>query len=242
MRNCECIGIPSMFRSRVSGLGTPVARLEDNTEITFVVRGTIYETRTIDHPTYGKQTVNYELQVTVKNYVPGSNQVTYTTWGDGLYPGFNPTPNWKTVPETEFTSMFPMWKNIRNNRFGQTQEQAAAEKAESDAMFAEYQKKAAETKQKLEAAKSWRSNTPIASWTAKSPSGNPSTINVYGYNKDLGAVWVDEGPNASAENSILVSEAVLASKSPEWVAAKASLGKSGSALPLLLGAAYLLLS
>ena len=231
-----------MFQSRVSGLGTPVAMRVDPTETTFVARGKIYETRTIDHPTYGKQTINYETQVTVKNYVPGSGQVSYTTWGDGLYPGFNPTPNWKTVSEAEFTSMFPMWTNIRNNKFGQTKEQAAAEKAESDASFAKYQQETAARQKKIKDAELWRSNTPIFSWTATSPSGGPRTIKVFGYNKELKAVWLAEGPNASAENSELFSEEALAAKSPEWVAWKSSSGTPGSALPLLLGAAYLLLA
>jgi hypothetical protein len=60
----------------------------------------------------------YDLQVTVKNYVPGSGQVSYTTWGSGLYPGFNPTPNWKTVSEAEFISMYPGWVSVRNAKFG----------------------------------------------------------------------------------------------------------------------------
>lgn len=60
----------------------------------------------------------YDLQVTVKNYAPGSGQVSYTTWGRGLYPGFNPTPNWKTVSEAEFISMYPDWVAVRNAKFG----------------------------------------------------------------------------------------------------------------------------
>lgn len=60
----------------------------------------------------------YDLQVTVKNYVPGSGQVSYTTWGRGLYPGFNPTPKWKTVSEAEFISMYPDWVSVRNAKFG----------------------------------------------------------------------------------------------------------------------------
>ena len=95
---------------------------------------------------------------------------------------------------------------------------------------------------RLKEAQSWRSNTPIASWTAMSPSGEPREIKVYGYNKAIGYVWLAEGPNASAANSQLYPEFVLASKSPEWVALKESLGTSKSALPLLIGAAFLLLS
>ena len=222
-------------------------RLDDGSETTFVVRGQIYKTETIDHPTYGKETINYELQVTVKNYALGSNQVTYTTWGEGIYPGYNPTPNWKTVPEAEFASMFPMWTNIRNNKFGQTQEQYAAEKAQSDDWFVKKQKETAdaqkEAQKKLKDAESWRSNTPIASWSAASPSGNMNVIKVFGYNKELGAVWVNEGVNSRAVDSMLASDAALSSQFPQWVAAKASLGKSsGVSLPLILGAAYLLFS
>ena len=98
-----------------------------------------------------------------------------------------------------------------------------------------------ETQKKLKDAESWRSNTPIASWSAASPSGNMNVIKVFGYNKELGAVWINEGENSRAADSMLASDAVLSAKFPEWVAAKASLGKS-SALPILLGAAYLLLS
>ena len=105
---------------------------------------------------------------------------------------------------------------------------------------------AIESEKVLKDAQSWRSNTPIASWTTTNPSGVVRTINVYGYNKEIGYVWLAEGPSSSAANSQLYPEFVLASKSPEWVAAKASLGKSSgggsAALPLLLGAAYLLLA
>jgi len=102
-----------------------------------------------------------------------------------------------------------------------------------------------ESQKAVKDAQSWRSNTPIASWTSANASGVARTINVYGYNKEIGYVWLAEGPNSSAANSQLFPEFVLAAKSPEWVAAKASLGSSsggGSALPLLLGAAYLLLA
>jgi hypothetical protein len=100
-----------------------------------------------------------------------------------------------------------------------------------------------ETQKKLKDAESWRSNTPIASWSAASPSGNMNVIKVFGYNKELGAVWINEGENSRAADSMLASDAVLSAKFPEWVAAKASLGKSSAfTLPLILGAAYLLLS
>jgi hypothetical protein len=120
-----------MFQSRVMGVGTPVARMNDGTETTFYPAGLQYRFqatpgrmmlidgsyRLVDGPPEGPVTM-YDLQVTVKNYVPGSNQVSYTTWGSGLYPGFNPTPNWKTVSEAEFTSMYPGWVAIRNTKFG----------------------------------------------------------------------------------------------------------------------------
>jgi hypothetical protein len=110
-----------------------------------------------------------------------------------------------------------------------------------------------EYQKRLKDAEKWRSNTPIVSFTSPNASGVARTINVYGYNKELGDVWVDEGPNSSAANSQLLPEFILAAKVPEWVAAKESLYKSsgggsgggsdgGSALPLLLGAAYLLFS
>ena len=120
-----------MFQSRVSGLGTPVARLDDGTETTFYPAGLQYRLQStpgqikwvdgvptlVDGPPEGPVTM-YDLQVTVKNYVPGSGQVSYTTWGRALYPGFNPTPNWKTVSEAEFTSMYPSWVFVRNAKFG----------------------------------------------------------------------------------------------------------------------------
>ena len=105
---------------------------------------------------------------------------------------------------------------------------------------------ALESEKIVKDAQSWRSNTPIASWTSPNASGVARTINVYGYNKEIGYVWIAEGPSSSAANSQLFPEYVLASKFPEWVAAKASLGKSSgggsAALPLLLGAAYFLLA
>ena len=115
----------------------------------------------------------------------------------------------------------------------------------TDDWFVKKQKEAAdaqnEAQKKLKDAESWRSITPIFSWTTTSPSGDPRTVKVYGYNKELKAVWVAEGPSASAGNSMLISEAFLASKSPEWVAWKSG-STSGLPLPLLLGAAYLLLA
>jgi len=133
MRNCNYIGNPPMFHSRVSGVGTPVARLNDGTETVFNPAGLLYRFQStpvdlvmvdgvptmVQRPPEGPVSM-YELQVTVKNYVPGSGQVTYTTWGRGLYPGFNPTPNWKTVSETEFISMYPDWVAVRNRKFGMT--------------------------------------------------------------------------------------------------------------------------
>ena len=105
---------------------------------------------------------------------------------------------------------------------------------------------AIESEKVIKEAQSWKSNTPIVSWTSPNASGVARTFNVYGYNKDIGYVWLAEGPSSSAANSQLIPEFVLAAKFPEWVTAKASLGKSSgggsAALPLLLGAAYLLLS
>jgi hypothetical protein len=105
---------------------------------------------------------------------------------------------------------------------------------------------ALESERQIKDAEKWRLNTPITSWTSPNASGVARTINVYGYNKEIGYVWIAEGPSSSAANSQLFPEYVLASKFPEWVAAKASLGKSSgggsAALPLLLGAAYLLLA
>lgn len=131
MRNCEYIGNPAMFRSRVSGLGTPVARPDDGTETVFYPAGLQYRfqstpsqivldngvPRMVEGPPEGPVRM-YELQVTVKNYNPGSGLLTYTTWGRGLYPGFNPTPNWKTISESEFISMYPDWVAVRNAKFG----------------------------------------------------------------------------------------------------------------------------
>ena len=105
---------------------------------------------------------------------------------------------------------------------------------------------AIESEKVIKEAQSWKSNTPIVSWTSPNASGVARTFNVYGYNKDIGYVWFAEGPSSSAANSQLIPEFVLAAKFPEWVTAKASLGKSSgggsAALPLLLGAAYLLLA
>jgi hypothetical protein len=103
---------------------------------------------------------------------------------------------------------------------------------------------ALESERQIKDAEKWRSNTPIATITALRQEGVPGVVNVYkvfGYNRDLGLVWLADGENSKATDSQLVPEFKMAAKFPEWVAAKASLGKS-SALPLLLGAAYLLLS
>ena len=132
MRNCEYIGNPAMFQSRVSGVGTPVARLDDGTETTFYPAGKRYRfqeqsTRVVMdggvprfevNPTVSRIQVMYDLQVTVKDYVLGSGQVKYTTWGRAMYPGFNPTPNWQTVSESDFIAMYPEWVSVRNAKFG----------------------------------------------------------------------------------------------------------------------------
>jgi hypothetical protein len=130
MRNCEYIGNPAMFQSRVSGLGTPVARLDDGTEVTFYPAGLQYRQQAtpgqvkwidgvptlVDGPPVGPVTM-YDLQVTVKNYSPGSGVVTYNTWGRSLYPGFN-AGGWKTVSESEFLAMYSEWANVKAKRFG----------------------------------------------------------------------------------------------------------------------------
>jgi hypothetical protein len=58
----------------------------------------------------------YDLQVTVKNYSPGSGVVTYSTWGRALYPGFG--SDWKTVPESQFLALYPEWAEVKAKRFG----------------------------------------------------------------------------------------------------------------------------
>lgn len=130
-RAVDTVGMDPMFYGRVSGVGTPVARLDDGTETVFYPAGLQYRfqstpsqivldngvPRMVEGPPEGPVRM-YDLQVTVKNYVPGSNQVSYTTWGRGLYPGFNPTPNWKTVSEAEFMTMYPGWVFVRNAKFG----------------------------------------------------------------------------------------------------------------------------
>ena len=118
MRNCEYIGNPAMFQSRVMGVGSMGPRPVDPTETYFNPAGKIYETRILDHPTYGKQTITYTLQVMVKDYVPGSGQVKYTTWGNGMYPGYNPMPSWNTISEDQFVAMFPEWTSVRARKFG----------------------------------------------------------------------------------------------------------------------------
>ena len=92
----------------------------------------------------------------------------------------------------------------------------------------------------IEAAKKWRSTSPIASVKTVRSDGSIVTLDVYGYNKESGLVWIKDPVSGQIG---LGSESNF-KNSPEWVAAKASLGKSsgGFSLPLLLGAAYLLLS
>jgi hypothetical protein len=247
-----------MFKSRVMGVGTPVARLNDGTEKTFYPAGKQYQfQRTpmqakwvdgvpimVDGPPEGPVTM-YDLQVTVKDYVFGSLQVKYTTWGRGLYPGFDPTPNYKTVSEVEFTAMFPEWPSVKA---GSLQIPKGEENRTPD-WVARGREMALESERQIKDAEKWRSNTPIATITALRQEGVPGVVDVYkvfGYNKELGLVWLTEGENSKATDSQLVPEFKMAAKFPEWVAAKASLGKSSAggsaALPLLLGAAYLLLA
>lgn len=126
-----------MFQGRVMGVGTPVARLDDGTETTFYPAGKRYRLQEQStragmwmdgpngrvprfevNPTVSRIEVMYDLQVTVKDYVLGSGQVKYTTWGRAMYPGFNPTPNWQTVSESDFIAMYPEWVSVRNAKFG----------------------------------------------------------------------------------------------------------------------------
>ena len=171
MRNCECIGIPSMFQGRVMGVGKSA-----DGDVTF------------------------EKELSLTEIV---NRIKV------------PNPNTGVAgPDADVMDVLK-------------QRQLDAQK-------------------KFKDAETWRSNTPIASWSAAAPSGNMNVIKVFGYNKELGAVWINEGENSRSVDSMLVSDAALSAKSPEWVAAKASLGNSSgggsAALPLLLGAAYLLLA
>ena len=175
MRNCECVGIPSMFQGRVDGVGGSL-RVDDGTETRFDVRGKSFRTDTFEHPTYGTQTITYSLMVTVKDYVPGSGKVKYTTWGRSLYPGFNPTPNWKTVSEDEFVAMYPEWVSARENLKPTVV----------------------------------RSTTPNEGTFYNPPKGRSQI--------PISSTYVDDPPSASTSVS------------------------SSSALPLLLGVAYLLLS
>jgi hypothetical protein len=85
-----------------------------------------------------------------------------------------------------------------------------------------------ESQKRLKDAEKWRSNTPIVSFTSPNASGADRTFNIYGYTKELGEVWFDEGPNSSAANSQLIPEIFFAAKVPEWVAAKESLYKSSA--------------
>lgn len=100
---------------------------------------------------------------------------------------------------------------------------------------------ALESERLIKDAEKWRSNTPIVSFTSPNAFGVARTFNVYGYNKETGYVWLAEGPSSSAANSQLYPELVLASKFPEWVAWKSG-STSALPLPLLIGAAYLLLA
>jgi len=118
-----------MFQSRVMGVGGNL-RLDDGTETTFYPAGKKYQftsrpseivfengvPKIVQGP--ASAPVMYDLQVTVKNYVRGSGKVQSTDWGRGLYPGYNPTPNWATIPEEQFIAMFPEWVDIRNAKFG----------------------------------------------------------------------------------------------------------------------------
>ena len=192
MRNCEYVGIPSLFQGRVQGVGD--------------VR---FSTPEEEARLQGEMSkLKDEIARILKN--DGTTRLAV------CHPK-SPTGTCKPVdwnPDVD---------------------------AEIDASFAKYQQEAAARQKKVDEMKSWRSNTPIASWTSPNASGVARTINVYGYNKEIGYVWLAEGPSSSAANSQLFPEYVLASKFPEWVAWKSG-STSGLPLPLLLGAAYLLLA
>lgn len=106
----------------------------------------------------------------------------------------------------------------------------------------------------LDAEMSWRSSTPILTFSTVEYMFEigPVKLNysIYGYNKSKGLVWF----SVNGGDVLLRPETEL-SNIAEWNAAKNSLPStastpttpagakpSGSALPLLLGAAYLLLS
>ena len=91
----------------------------------------------------------------------------------------------------------------------------------------------------IAAAKKWQTTSPIATVKVVRTDGSVVSFDVYGYNKENGQVWLKD----PTTGQIGLGHESVFKDSPEWQAAKANLGKSsGSALPLLLGAAYLLLS
>jgi hypothetical protein len=123
--------------------------------------------------------------------------------------------------------------------------------SEDAAKQAEADKKA---KAILDQEKTWRTSSPIFTFTGTTYMFEVGPVKaayaIYGYNKQKGLVWM----SVDGGEVMLRPESELADF-PEWQAAKNSLQSTvstpspaptakptGSALPLLLGAAYLLLS
>jgi len=113
---------------------------------------------------------------------------------------------------------------------------------------------AKKAKAALDAEMTWRSSTPILTFTTVEHMFEIGpvklTYSIYGYNKSKGLVWFSVNGG-----DVLLRPELELSNIPEWNAAKNSLPSivaaptpsagakpTGSALPLLLGAAYLLLS
>lgn len=89
----------------------------------------------------------------------------------------------------------------------------------------------------IAAAKRWQTTSPIATVKVVRTDGAVVSLDIYGYDKESGRVWVKD----PISGQIGLAHESMFKDSPEWQAAKSSIGKS-SALPLLLGAAFLLLS
>lgn len=91
----------------------------------------------------------------------------------------------------------------------------------------------------IAAAKKWQTATSIATVKVVRSDGSVVSLDVYGYNKENGQVWVKD----PISGQIGLGHESVFKNSPEWQASKASFGKSsGLPLPLLIGAAFLLLS
>ena len=89
----------------------------------------------------------------------------------------------------------------------------------------------------IAAAKKWQTTTPIATVKVVRSDGSVVSFDVYGYNKENGQVWLKD----PISGQIGLGHESVFKNSPEWESAKANAGKS-SALPLLIGAAFLLLA